>query len=220
MSVVLSPDYEIVQNHPDYSGRVSILGICYADTESDLPSADYFSVFTLSCGFRGVAADTGKEYMIDSSGVWHVVDKSPFSDVYTKSETYSKTEVDNITDAIIAAYRNADETIWKYIYELLLVSDLNLCSVHSGSSSGYFVQDLPVSLPPGDYIWKFKRDGSTQTSMRVKAADDTSLYNVTRGSGVNDFEQPFTISDTGAKLSIYTGSGINITYCAIYKAIE
>lgn len=219
MSAILNPTSIVYcDDSLSVNNRAPIVAEIWCGDASDLPDPEDFAGYILITGSKSICAN-GDEYGLDGSS-WVLHDQSPFSNVYTKSETYSRTEVNNITDGITAAYRSADETIWKYIYELLLVSDLNLCSVHSGSSTGYFVQDLPVSLPPGDYIWKFKRDGSTQTSMRVKAADDTSLYNVTRGAGVNDFEQPFTVSDTGAKLSIYTGSGINITYCAIYKVIE
>lgn len=223
MSVILVPDYVVIGNDPDYSDRVDILGTCIADSFSALPDPDFFDGFLLANGFRGITSEDGKEYILDSGGSWHAVVKSYFEDVYTKSEIdtmlqayYTKTEI----DALLAPITDAVRREGLYIYQLILYSDLNLCSVRSGTSTGYFVQDLPITLPPGTYIWKMQRDGSTQTSMRVKAADDTSLYNVTRGVGVNDITQEFTITDTGTKLSIYTGSGINVWDNMIFKKIE
>ena len=221
----LLPDYVLIADTPDYSSSVVILGNCIADSENDLPTLTEFTGFVLCQGSKCTACDTGAEFIVDSLGVWTKIEKSPFADVYTKSEvynkteTYSKTEVNDITDTIIANYTSADNDIMAYIWQLMVVSDLNLISVHSGTSTGYFVQDLPIDLPPGDYVWKMQRNGNTQTSMRVKAADDTSLYNVTRGAGVNDITQEFSITGTGAKISIYTGAGVDVWDCMVFRKV-
>lgn len=215
----LLPDYVLIADAPDYSSSVVILANCIADSENDLPTLTEFAGFVLSQGSKCTVCDTGAEYIVDSLGQWTKIEKSPFADVYTKSETYSKTEVNNITDAIIAAYTSADSDIMSYIWQLMVVSDLNLISVHSGTSTGYFVQNLAINLPPADYVWKMQRNGNSTTSMSIRAADDTVLYNVTRGAGVNDITQEFSITGTGAKVSIYTGSGVDVWDCMIFRKV-
>lgn len=356
MSIVLCPDYDVIGNDPDYSGRVEILGTCIADTAADLPDPDYFSGFTLANGFRGITSEDGAEYILDSSGDWHKVDKSPYADVYTK------TEVNNITDAIaadvsnlqlsVSALQTSNDNQSLYIYNMICYSDFNYLdyklsnnlfdkdntqiyaatlstagqwsnatsattmripckpnttycisistsgtifriaetasnmipnsaydvpvtrklngttetsysfttsssakyiifqggsndlsnwfdtfmlnygntaltyvpynktSVRNGSTTagnGYICQDLPVNMPAGNYVWKMKRDGNTTTTMVVKAADDTELYRVTRGAGVNDITQLFTIAADAAKVSIYVGYNITYTDNMIFK---
>lgn len=226
MSIILCPDYDVIRNDPDYSGRVEILGTCIADTAADLPDPDYFSGFTLANGFRGITSEDGAEYILDSSGDWHKVEKSPYSDVYTK------TEVNNITDAIaadvsnlqldVSALQTSNDNQSLYIYALIGKSALNLLdsSVWEGqtpSGSGYICQNLAITLPAGSYVWKMKRDGNTSTSFVVKAADDTEIYRVNRGAGVNDITQLFTISADAAKVSIYVGYNTSYSDNMIFK---
>lgn len=224
MSSILLPDFIVISDGIDASGRLTIIGKCVADDYSDLPSADHFAKYHLANGSTARTSIDGSDYIIDSSGTWHQVVKSFFEDVYTKTEIdtllhdyyYTRSEI----DALLAPITDAVRREGLYIYQLILHSPLNLISVTSGTSTGYFVQDLPITLPAGTYIWKMQRDGNTQTSMRVKASDDTSLYNVTRGSGVNDITQEFTLTSDGAKISIYTGSGINVWDCMVFEKIE
>lgn len=232
MSIILCPDYDVIRNDPDYSGRVEILGTCIADTAADLPDPDYFSGFTLVNGFRGITSEDGAEYILDSYGDWHKVEKSPYADVYTKSEIdtlldsyYTKTETDNLLSPIssgLDSVTQANAAQDPYIYALVGQSSLNLIdsSVWDGQTtagSGYICQDLPITLPAGSYVWKMKRDGNTSTSFVVKAADDTELYRVNRGAGVNDITQPFTIAADAAKISIYAGYSITYTDNMIFK---
>lgn len=222
MSNFLKDTYETYGT--DLSGRLNIIGFVLHDSGS-FPIADEFAGFHLLIGTKLLDVSNGKIYYFDGVSTWNLKSNSLFDNVYTKQEIdslllgyetaadvntklsnyYTKTE----TDDLLNEMKN---------YILICNSSLNLISVHDRVSTGYFVQDLPISLPAGDYIWRMQRDGNTQTSMRVKASDDTSLYNVTRGSGVNNIEQQFTISDTGAKISIYTGSGIKVWGCLIYPA--
>lgn len=217
MSVLNKTSIIYADNSLSVDGRTPIVAQIWCIDSSDLPAATYFDGYNLVCGCTAVCAN-GDEYGYNGTS-WVYRTKNPFEDVYTKSETYNRTEINDMTDSITAGYTAADNEIWAYIWQMMVVSPLNLISVHEGASTGYFVQDLAINLPPGDYVWKMKRDGNTQTSMRVKAADDTSLYNVTRGAGVNDIEQEFTITGTGAKISIYTGAGVNVWDCLIFKKI-
>lgn len=208
----------------DVSGRLNIIGFVLHDSGA-YPTADEFNGFHLLIGTKLLDVTDGSIYYFDGVSTWNLKSNSLFDNVYTKQEIdtmllayettadvntklsnyYTKAE----TDSLLNNLKN---------YILICNSSLNLISVHDGISTGYFCQDLAINLPAGDYIWKMQRDGNTQTSMRVKAADDTSLYNVTRGAGVNDITQNFTITGTGAKISIYTGSGISVWGCMIYKA--
>lgn len=104
------------------------------------------------------------------------------------------------------------------IVDLIDNGPKNKISVNSGTTpagAGYLCEDLPITLPPGDYVWTMTRTGNTDTSFRVKDANGNSLYNVTRGAGVNDIVQDFTISETGATVSIYVGYSITCSNCMV-----
>ena len=207
----------------DVSGRLNIIGFVLHDSGA-YPTADEFNGFHLLIGTKLLDVTDGSIYYFDGVSTWNLKSNSLFDNVYTKQEidalllgyetiTDVNTKLSNYytkaeTDDLLNKMKN---------YILICNSSLNLISAHDGISTGYFCQDLAINLPAGDYIWKMQRDGNTQTSMRVKAADDTSLYNVTRGAGVNDITQYFTITGTGAKISIYTGSEISVWGCMIYK---
>lgn len=226
MSKILLPDYIVISDGIDIDGRLGIIGKCIADNFSDLPAKTYFTGYSLENGSTGKTSEDGAEYIMDSSGDWHKIDKSPYADVYTK------TEVDNITGDIaddvsslqedVSDLTTSDNILYSYIYALIGQSSLNLIdsSVWEGQTTagnGYICQDLSISLPSGSYVWKMQRDGNTTTTMVVKAADDTELYRVTRGAGVNDITQLFTISADAAKISIYAGYSITYTDNMIFK---
>ena len=203
--------------------NMPIVGEVWCDNENSLPSVTEFSGYRLITGSKAYAPN--KTYVL-SGTTWVLQDQSPFSNVYTK------TEVNNITDAIAADVCNLQNDVSNlttsndnhsvYLYALIGQSPLNKIdsSVWSGATtagSGYICQDLAINLPAGNYIWKLKRDGNTQTSFVIKAADNTELYRVTRGAGVNDITQSFTISGTGAKVSIYVGYSINYSDNMIFS---
>ena len=226
MSKILLPDYIVISDGIDSDGRVGIIGKCIADNFADLPAKTYFPKYTLENGSTGTTSEDDAEYIMDSSGNWHKIDKSPYSDVYTKDE------VNTITDAISANVSNlqiavdnlqvSNDNQSLYIYALIGKSALNLLdsSVWSGQTpggSGYICQDLPISLPAGSYVWKMQRDGNTSTSFVLKAADNTELYRVNRGAGVNDITQLFTLSADAAKVSIYVGYSISYSDNMIFQ---
>lgn len=222
MSILNQTSIVYVPQSYSVDSRTPIVAEVWAADDTDLPAATAFDGYNLCVGSKVTCAN-GDIYRFDGTQ-WVYNDTNPFADVYTKSEIdtilsdyYTESEVDTLftdyytkseVDSLILSARD---------YCLLIDSPLNLISVTAGTSTGYFVENLAIDLPAGTYTWKMQRDGNTTTSMRVKAADDTSLYNVTRGAGVNDITQEFTISDTGAKISIYTGAGVNVWGCLIYK---
>lgn len=208
-------------------GRTPYIAKIFASDVSSLPSATYFDGIVMIIGSEAELPD-GTKYGFDGTD-WVLVDQSPFSNVYTK------TEVNNITDAIEANVSNlqvdvgdlqtADTNQDAYIFALIGRSTLNYLpnTVWDGATtagSGYICQDLSISLPAGNYVWKMKRDGNTTTTMVVKAADDTELYRVTRGAGVNDITQTFTISAAASKISIYAGYSINFSDNMVFKDLS
>lgn len=222
----LLPDYIIISDSPDYSGRVLILANCIADSDADLPTLTEYQGFTLSQGSKCTLCTNGEKYIVDSGGTWSLIEKSPFQDVYTKSQIDSMIsdihgDINDIQDVNVIQTQHIedlqeyDENQDKYIYALVGRSDLNLldATVWEGQTpagAGYVCQNLAINLPPGTYIWRMTRNGNTSTSFVLRAADDTELYRVTRGAGVNDIVQEFTITGTATKISIYVG--YSITY--------
>ena len=72
-------------NYSPQGARISIT----CDSSADLPSvADVQTAraVTMLIGSVADCVDDSSQWMLDSSGTWHQVQQSPFSDVYTKSE--------------------------------------------------------------------------------------------------------------------------------------
>jgi hypothetical protein len=113
--------------------------------------------------------------------------------------------------ALIAATNKLTAALADIIDRTGAKNRLSVNSGTTGSGNGYFVQDLPITLEPGDYVLKMTRTGDTSTSFVVKAADDTELARITRGAGVTDIVSEFSISGTAAKVSIYVGYSVTIT---------
>ena len=206
------------------SNRTPIVADIWAADSTDLPSATYFDGYNLCNGCKATCAN-GDIYRFDGTQ-WVYNEQSPFQDVYTKSQIDTMlSDIDNdISDLQdvggvhtrrIAELQEYDENQDKYIYALVGRSDLNLLdsTVWEGQTtagSGYICQNLAINLPAGEYVWRMTRNGNTLTSFVLKAADDTELYRVNRGAGVNDIVQEFTLTDSAAKISIY--AGYSITY--------
>lgn len=205
-------------------GRTPIVAEVWAADSADLPSATEFDGYNLCNGSKATCAN-GDIYRYDGSQ-WVYNEQSPFQDVYTKSQIDSMIsdihgDINDIQDVNVIQTQHIedlqdyDENQDKYIYALVGRSDLNLldATVWEGQTpagAGYVCQNLAINLPPGTYIWRMTRNGNTTTSFVLRAADDTELYRVARGAGVNDIVQEFTITGTATKISIYVG--YSITY--------
>lgn len=225
MSAILNPTSIVYcDDSLSVNNRTPIVAEIWCGDASDLPDPEDFAGYILITGSKSICAN-GDEYGLNGSS-WVLHDQSPFSNVYTK------TEVDNITNAIAADVGDLQIDVGNlqmsnnnqdaYIYALIGQSALNLLdsSVWEGQTpggSGYICQDLAITLPAGSYIWKMKRDGNTSSSFVLKAADNTELYRVNRGAGVNDITQPFTLSADAVKISIYVGYNITYSDNMIYK---
>ena len=114
------------------NNRTPIVAQIWCSDSSDLPDPDYFAGYILITGSESICAN-GDRYGFDGSS-WVLHDQSPFSNVYTK------TEVDNITNAIAAdvgdlqTSNNNQDT---YIYALIGQSALNLLdpSIWNGATT-------------------------------------------------------------------------------------
>lgn len=92
---------------------------------------------------------------------------------------------------------------------------LSVNSGTTGSGAGYFVQDLPINLAPGDYVAKMTRDTSGQLTLVVRDASNNELARISKASGVTDFEEEFTITGTAAKVSVYVGFSVTVSNAMI-----
>lgn len=217
MSILNQTSIIYVDQSYAIAGRIPIVAEIWTSDENDLPAATYFAGYNLCTGSKALCAN-GDIYGYDGTQ-WVYQEKSPYKDVYSKSQIDNmlgdiQTDIDTIDDSV-TALQTSDITQDKYLYALIGLSPLNYIdsSVWQGvtpSGNGYICQDMPITLPAGSYVWKMQRDGNSTTSFVIRAADHTELYRVTRGAGVNDITQPFTISETAAKISIY--AGYSVTY--------
>lgn len=124
--------------------------------------------------------------------------KAPSADL--TAETTARTEADTKLTAALA--------------ELIDGGAKNRLSINSGSTTsgqGYFIQNLPISLPAGTYIWSMKRTGDASTSFVLRDVNDNELARITRGAGVTNIVSEFTITGTATSCSIYVGYNTDVT---------
>ena len=228
MAAVLNPESIIyVSDSLSVDNRYPIVAEVWCSDSSELPTYTQFDNYVLITGSKAILSN-GDVYRLACT-TWTYSEQSPYKDVYTKTEvnalltpiTDDITSLDGRVDAVETT--NSDQDA--YIYALICKSALNYLpdTAWEGATtagSGYICQDLAVSLPAGDYIWKMKRDGNTSTSFVLKASDNSELYRVNRGAGVNDITQSFTISAAAAKVSIYAGYSINYSDNMIFKDLS
>ena len=94
----------------------------------------------------------------------------------------------------------------------------NRLSVNSGTTSsgnGYFVNNLPINLAPGDYVAKMTRDSSGELTIVVRDASNNELARISKASGVTNLEEEFTITGTAAKVSVYVGYSVTVANAMI-----
>ena len=217
MAILNETSIIYVDDSLSIDGRYPIVAECWCEDESDLPTRTQFDKYVLCTGSKALAPN--KTFIL-SNATWVEKEESPFKDVYTKSE------VDALIDPIdseLTTIATQIDTLSFYTFKLVGISSLNKLdsSVWSGSTTagnGYIANNLPITLAAGSYIWKMKRDGNSTTSFVVKDADNNELYRVTRGTGVNDITQSFTIASDAAFVSIYAGYNINYHDNMIFEA--
>ena len=208
MAILNETSIIYVDDSLSIDSRYPIVAECWCEDDSDLPTRTQFNKYVLCTGSKAL---TPNKTFVLSNATWVEKEESPFKDVYTKSE------VDNLIaplDSELTTLSTQVETLSDYTFKLVGISSLNKLdsSVWSGattSGNGYIANNLPITLAAGSYIWKMKRDGNSTTSFVVRDADNNELYRVTRGAGVNDITQSFTISADAAFVSIYAGYNIN-----------
>ena len=89
----------------------------------------------------------------------------------------------------------------------------NRLSVNSGTTGanyGYFVENLPIDLPAGDYHVSMTRTTEGQLTFVFRAADNTELARWSRASGVTTVSEDVTLSAAAAKISVYVGNSVTI----------
>lgn len=117
--------------------------------------------------------------------------------------------------ALIAATNKLTAALADIIDSTGAKNRLSVNSGTTGSGAGYFVQDLPINLAPGDYVAKMTRDTSGQLTIVVRDASNNDLARISKASGVTDFEEEFTITGTAAKVSVYVGFSVTVTNAMI-----
>ena len=117
------------------------------------------------------------------------------------------------------ARANADNKIIAALANILdSTGAKNRLSVNSGTTGsgyGYFVENLPINLPPGEYVAKMTRDTSGQLTLVVRDASNNELARISKASGVTNFEEEFTITGTAAKVSVYVGFSVTVSNAMI-----
>ena len=112
----------------------------------------------------------------------------------------------------------ADLTAAETKYDAALVNLIdngpkNRLSVNSGTTganNGYFVENLPIDLPAGDYHVSMTRTTEGQLTFVFRAADNTELARWSRASGVTTVSEDITLSAAAAKISVYVGNNITV----------
>ena len=102
MSVGLKQSYDI-----EYDGTANVARMdLFVDTAADLAGLTTFDSITLLQGSTAEDISTGDVYMMQSNGTWiKQPSKSPWSDVYTKSEVDALLqdiwdEIDGVNDLV------------------------------------------------------------------------------------------------------------------------
>ena len=227
MSILNRDKMVYLDSSMSVDNRRPVVAEVWCSDVSDLPTATEFTGYNLCTGSNALLAD-GTKYGFDGTN-WVLQDQSPFSNVYTKTEvddlltpiTDDITSLDGRVDTVETDNDNQDA----YIYSLIGRSSLNYLpdTIWDGATtagSGYICQNLAITLPAGNYVWKMKRDGNTSTSMTIRDSSNNTLYSITRGAGVNDITQSFTISSDAALISIYAGYSINYSDNMIFKDLS
>lgn len=92
----------------------------------------------------------------------------------------------------------------------------NKVSVNSGSTpagGGYFVRELPISLEPGDYVFKMKRSSTTTTSTSMALYDEnnTQVLSMSAPATTTDLTYQFYLPSAATKISIYVGYSVDVS---------
>lgn len=90
------------------------------DTAADLPTQYSMTGYELAQGCKAHVIDTNSDYMLDSSGTWHISGGEIWQNVYTKTETdtllagkqdtLTTAQLDAVNSGITAARLAADES--------------------------------------------------------------------------------------------------------------
>lgn len=113
------------------------------DTYSELPTQYGLTGYELAQGCKAHVIDTNTDYMLDSTGTWHIYGGEIWQNVYTKTETdallddkqdeLTTAQLDAVNSGVTAARLSADEAA---LAELVNSGPKNLLKITASSSSG------------------------------------------------------------------------------------
>lgn len=160
---------DYTQSQP-YSGTgdAYILAFIECDADSDLPGVSDFSGWIIDKGSKAHVIDGNTDYMLDSNGNWIPQDRSPYSDVYTKSEVDSL--LTPITDDIMSLY-TADSDLRGNISKLINDGAKNRLNVFQTASQTI-----------NNVIWTINSDGTVTANGQASA--NSFLYLIPNNTNI------------------------------------
>lgn len=98
----------------------------------------------------------------------------------------------------------------------------NLMPQNSGTTtSGYFCQDLAISVPAGSYMFTANRATAGEFTVVIKSASNAELFRWSRGAspGVTEVAESVTLASDAAKISIFVGTGVAVSDVMICQKV-
>lgn len=184
------------------------------DTYTDLPTQYGLTGYELAQGCKAHVIDTNTDYMLDSTGTWHIYGGEIWQNVYTKTETdallddkqdeLTTAQLDAVNSGITAAKLTADEAA---LAEVVDNGAKNRLTINSGSSTRWIY--IPVSVEAGKYRVYFgtlTSDDTDATTCQACFLDSNSTQvsdwlSFNRGSNVSD---DATLTSTATKILLYS----------------
>ena len=212
-------------SYTDLSNKPALATVATTGSYNDLSDTPDLAAVATSGSYADLSNKPTLATVATSGSFSDLIDKPVIDNTMSSSST-NAVQNKTVNSALALKAKSSDlsaesqaraEADSKFQNALVVLIDSgpkNRMPVNSGttpSGAGYFVQDLPIVLPAGDWVLTMKRTGNTTTSIALKAADNTELYRVTRGAGVNNIVQEFTISAAAKYISIYVGNSIQVS---------
>lgn len=189
-----------------------IIAKLLCDSVSDLPSQTGLTGYELAQGCTAHVIDDNQDYMIDSSGNWHVYGGEMWTNVYTKSETdalldgkqdeLTTAQLDAVNSGITAAKLTADEAT------LAEVVDSGAKNILKFDKAGTSAANASTSYETNGVTFTVNQDGSVTVSGTLVANASAYCYlylGSDRANVIGAFDGNHVIAGnpTGASISTY-----------------